>query len=151
MWAVLLLIAGLLAGCDARVVERNAMAIRERNVQNDRESGTLSARKVHEQWFVRDGHWYGKFDDGSLVCLDSPTISATAIKQGRPYCCKWLGEITVAAGHWCTKPASDTSLPYCLTYTVLVRDSSRIEFVQISGPAVRPPLPGEVAGLEAPR
>ena len=36
-----------------------------------------------------------------------------------------------------------------VTYTVLVRDSSRIEFVEITGLAVTPPEPGELAELEA--
>lgn len=144
-----LLFAVWLAGCDGGTVERRAVAIRARNAQNDRESSTMSAARVREQWFVRDGQWFGKLGDGSLVRLDSPVISSAPIKQGRPYCCKWLGEVTVAAARWRSQPARDTSQPYCLTYTVLVRDSSRIEVAEVTGVMVVPPSPGEIAAFAA--
>jgi len=147
--AGLLVIAVMFAGCDARMVKQRAILIRERNAQNDRESSAIAVRKVREQWLVRDGKWFGKLSDGTLVRLDSLRISSTAIKKGRPYCCKWLGEVTISSGHWWTTSAEDTSLPYSLTYTVLVRDSSRIDFVDTAGVAVIQPSQVEIAGLEA--
>jgi hypothetical protein len=147
--------AGLLAlvvaaaGCDSGDVQRRVNEIRERNEQNDRESRGVAARKVREKWLVRDGNWYGKLEDGSLVRLDAPNVSATPIEKGRPYCCKWLGEITVTADRWRTEPAMDTPAPFSLTYTVLVQDSSRVEFVELSGPQVMPPDAGEIVGLAA--
>jgi len=142
-------LAVILAGCDSKQVEQRVKEIRERNRGTDRESSSQATRKVREQWLVQNGSWYGKLDDGSLVRLDSPAVTATAIKKGRPYCCKWLGEISITAERWRTEPSMDTSLPFSLTYTVLVQDSARLQFVEISGPTVTPPDPGEIAGLVA--
>jgi hypothetical protein len=138
-----------LAGCGPGDVERRASEIHERNLQNDRLSRAMAVRKVRERWLVRDGKWFGKCDDGSVVRLDSPVVSATAIKKGRPYCCRWLGEVTISAARWRTGRAVEATRPFSVTYTVLVQDSSRIEVVEVSGTDVTPPSPAEIGALAA--
>ena len=85
---VLLALAMAFAGCDSGALERQVNEMRERNAANERQCIPLAVRKVRERWLVRDGKWYGKLDDGSLVRLDSPELSTTAVKKGRPYCCR---------------------------------------------------------------
>jgi len=142
-------LAMVFAGCDSGALKRQVSEIHERNAANERECIPLAVRKVRDQWLVRDGRWYGKLDDGSLVRLDSPELSTTAVKKGRPYCCRWLGEIAISAKSWRTEPAVATDLPFSLTYTVLVQDSKRIEVVEVSGPDVEPPSPDEIGALAA--
>jgi hypothetical protein len=147
--AGLLVLAMVFAGCDSGEVQRRADEIRERNAQSARLSSAMAVRKVRERWLVRDGKWFGMHDDGSFVRLDSPNVGVTPIKNGRPYCCRWLGEITISAERWRTERPVDTTLPFALTYTVLVQDSARIEVMETSGPDVSQPSPAEISALAA--
>ena len=130
-------------------VEKRAAEIRKRNAQNERASIPIAAKKAREHWLVRDGDWFGKLPDGSLVRLESPEIKATALKEGRPYCCRWFGEISIKADRWQNSNAAEPKEPFAMTYTIVVQDSKKIEVLETSGPEITPPSAGEVAEFSA--
>ncbi len=145
---IAILILGALAvlfGFNRNEIEQRAAEIRSRNAQNERASLPIAARKARENWLVRGNDWFGKMPDGSLVRLESPEVSAEPLKIGRPYCCRWYGEISITADRWQTSPPSETKEPFSTTYRVLVQDAKRIEMATESGPEITPPNAAEIA------
>jgi len=130
-------------------IEKRAEEIRKRNAQNERDAIPRAAKKVRAQWLVQGGDWFGKLPDGSLVRLESPEVKATALKQGRPYCCRWYGEISLKADRWQNSATTETKEPFAMTYTVVVQDSKKIEVLETSGPEITPPGAGELAIFSA--
>ena len=141
--------AMLLSGCDPGEMRRRVEEIRKRNAANERACIPLAVRHVRERWLIRDGNWFGKLPDGSLVRLDSPEVTVNTVKKGRPYCCRWMGEIAIFARVWRTDPATESTPPFSMTYTVVVQDSSHIDVVEVSRPDVMLPSQGEIRELAA--
>jgi len=135
----------LFLGFNRNEIEKRAGQIRRRNAQTERESIPIAARKVREHWLVQGGDWFGRLPDGSLVRLESPQVKATALKQGRPYCCRWYGEISIKADRWQNSTTAEPKEPFAMTYTVVVQDSKKIEVLETSGPEIMPPNAKELA------
>jgi hypothetical protein len=142
MWRMLvptvLVLAFVLKGCDRSEVQKRVDEMRERDAANERASIPLAVKHVRASFLIRGNEWFGALEDGTRLRLRSPKISAEPIKKGRPYCCRWLGEITVSAAEWQSDPPMDTSLPFSVSYTVLVQDSKRIEVIEMTGPPIGP-------------
>ncbi len=130
-------------------IEKRAEEIRRLNAQNARASVPIAVRKAREHWLVRDGNWFGKMPDGSLVRLETPAVKATALKEGRPYCCRWFGEISIKADRWQNSTALESKEPFAMTYTIVVQDSKKIEVLETSGPEITAPSANEIAGFSA--
>ena len=137
----------LLAACDRDGIRQRAEEIRERNAANERVCVPLAVRKVREDFFIRGNEWFGYMADGTRLRLESPKVTVEPIKDGRPYCCKWLGEITVTAERWRTVPPVEMSLPFSMTWTVLVQDSNRVAVTDRSGPEIAPISAEEAASF----
>jgi len=139
----------LYLGFNRNEIERRAEEIRRRNALTARASVPIAARKVRENWLVQDRDWFGRLPDGSLVRLESPEVKAEPLKAGRPYCCRWYGEISIKADRWQAFPPRETTEPFSMTYTVLVQDSKCIEATATAGSEITPPNAGEIASFSA--
>jgi hypothetical protein len=116
-------------------IEKRAGEIRKRNAQNERDGKRMAAQLVRETWHLKGSDWFGRMADGRVFRLESPQVSATTLKEGRPYCCRWFGEISVKADRW-DFGATPEKEPFVKTYTVLVTDSKRAEILENTGPKV---------------
>ena len=142
--ACLLALAVTFTACDRSVIEKRAEEIRERNAANERFCIPLAVRAVRENWLVKGNEWFGKMRDGSLVKLRLPVVNAVPLQKGKPYSCRWMGEISITAERWETHPPVDTSVPFSMSYTVLVQDSKRLKIMETTGPDITAPEPHEV-------
>jgi hypothetical protein len=137
--ALLIGMVVLSLGIRRNEIERLANDIRIRNARNERESIRMAVAIIRAGWYVQGRDWIGKLADGKILWLEAPQVSVTTLKEGRPLCCRWYGEIAVKAY---PRDHSQTpeKEPFVKTYTVLVRDWKQVEILAATGPEVRYPL-----------
>jgi hypothetical protein len=138
----------MLGACD-RAVEQRTQAIREQNVLLDRSAKFGVMKEVRKRWTIAGDAWFGKFPDGSVIRLDSPTVSISSVKAGKPFCCNWLGEVTIIAKHFERKPTSPAPGPFVMKYDAVMESPGRYSITSHAGPEVAPAGAKEIALLVA--
>ena len=73
--------------------------------------------------------------------------SRTKNEGGKPFFCRWSGEISVTATRWKSNPPTDTSAPISVTYSVLMQDSKRMAIDPIDNIEVELPTRAEIAAF----
>ncbi|MEQ1853874.1 MAG: hypothetical protein ABMA01_20040 [Chthoniobacteraceae bacterium] len=139
--ALLIGMVVLSLGIHRNEIERLANDIRIRNARNERESIRKAVATIRAEWQMQGGDWFGRLADGEVIRLEAPQVSVTTLKEGRPLCCRWYGEIAVKADRW-DHPGTPEKEPFLKTYTVLVRDSKQVEILDTTGPEVDFPKSG---------
>lgn len=142
-----ILAATLLGACERNVIEQRAQMIRERNEKVDR---TFSARALHEvrrRWLIEGDSWFGKLPDGTLVRLDSPTVTAQPEHSGKPFYSGWACEVRLSAVWFKAQPPRDFGRTFAMSYRVYFRDMKRCEIGVTAGPQISRPAREEVAAL----
>jgi hypothetical protein len=144
------LIAGmLLRACD-KSVEQRADAIRTRNAKLDQVSKARVMKEMQKHWVVRDGAWYGKLADGTLLRLESPKVTIEPVKEGKPFCCNWMGEASIQADHWERLPTRAGAAPFIVNYRALLEGEGHYSITAMAGPEVSPPDEKEMAAFALP-
>ncbi len=80
-----------------------------------------------------------------MLRLDSPIMTVASVKTGKPFCCNWLGEVTITANHWPSQSASISREPFVMKYQALMDSAEHYSLTAITGEAVNPPTVKEMA------
>jgi hypothetical protein len=138
-----------ISGCDRSVVKERADAIRERNARLDHVSKIRVLREVRKHWVIIGDAWFGRLADSSKLRLDSPVVTVAPVKAGKPFCCNWLGEVTITASHWQSHPASNSSRPFVMKYQATMESAGHYILTVCAGEDVTPLTVKELAEFEA--
>jgi hypothetical protein len=147
--ALIVFILIFLAGCDRSVVQERADAIRERNARLDHVSKIRVMREVRKHWVIIGDAWFGRLADGSMLRLDSPVVTVAPVKAGKPFCCNWLGDVTITANRWQSHPVSPSPGPFVMKYQAIMESAENYVLTSITGGGVTPPTVAEMEAFQA--
>ena len=140
----------LLGSCNRNAVAERAEEIRARNAKLDQVSKAQVYKELRTHWSVRGGAWFGKLPDGSVLRLDAPTVTVTPITDGKPFCCTWMGEVTLQANHWEHRPAPTPLRPFAMKYLALLETGGHYGVAAADGKEIVPANENEIGAFSKP-
>jgi hypothetical protein len=142
-----LVLLATLASCDKGIVEQRADDIHARNARLDQVSKAAVMKEVRGQWAVQGDVWFGKLLDGTVRRLEAPKVIVTPEREGKPFCCNWLGEATLQANRWQRLPAAATSDAFEMKYRALLESGGHYTVAPATGQEITPPNEKEIAAF----
>ena len=113
---LLLLVIGMLAGCNDKALKQRTEEIR---IFSDREDRVFRAEALaqieHRYWTVHDHVWYGRLQDGRIYAVRNPRAIPAPLPSRALYH-GWHLQLTIVSDSWRTYPATEVKGGFAAIY-----------------------------------
>ena len=141
-WLPLLALFVFLSGCDDRALQQRAEQIRELSEKQDRAYRAEALNQVlRDYWTLRDGSWYGKLPDGTIVELKSRHATPAVLPLVAPSR-GWHLQLTISSDDWRTYPESRHEEHFAVVYAI-TRQNATSWYIRVIDGRVTSPLQRE--------
>jgi len=148
-WLPVLALAVFLGGCKDRALQQRADEIRDfSNKENRAFTADAISHIQRKYWTLREGAWFGRLPDGTIVRLEAPHATAAPLPSSA-FFRGWHLQLTISSEDWRTYPPSDHREPFAAIYAITRHSATNWDIRETNGHVTSPLHREDAARVEA--